>query len=163
MPDEQLNREFRIIKLIWGAVLLSLVPYLIIGLVMGPKMPRTLDPDVFETMKSAFYVLAFVIVILSIFVRKLLLSVKSQQGVSEETFRRSLVQKYKVATAITSGMLETIAILGLVLMLLGNNPRDLYVLMLISGTAMWIYRPRKEELITLSRSRGGEVSGSDPT
>jgi len=52
---------------------------------------------------------------------------------------------------------ESIGVFGLVLFLLGKNPTDLYLLILISAVAMLIYRPRKDEVISLSQ-KGWETS-----
>lgn len=52
---------------------------------------------------------------------------------------------------VTLALSESIAIYGLVLFLIGKDPMDLYLLILISAAAMLIYRPKKEEVIHLSR------------
>ncbi len=53
-------------------------------------------------------------------------------------------------------MSEGIGILGLVPFFLGKNPLDLYLLLFVSAAAMFMYRPSREELITLSRKWDGD-------
>jgi uncharacterized membrane protein YccC len=48
-------------------------------------------------------------------------------------------------------LLEGIGVFGLILFLLGKNPMDLYLLIMISAAAMLWYRPKKDELINFFR------------
>jgi hypothetical protein len=53
-------------------------------------------------------------------------------------------------------MLESIGIYGLILFLIGKNTMDLYLLILISAAAIFIYRPRKDKVIELAQEHRQE-------
>jgi len=60
---------------------------------------------------------------------------------------------------ISLALSESIGIYGLVLFLLGKNTMDLYLFILVSAGAMIMYRPRKDELLSLAQGIEDSTTG----
>ena len=74
------------------------------------------------------------------------------------------LQRYSAATIVALAMSESIGVYGLILFFLGKNSTDLYLLILIAAAAMVVYRPRKDEMLSLVQAgpmdsgAGGETN-----
>jgi hypothetical protein len=65
---------------------------------------------------------------------------------------------------VALAMSESVGVYGLILFFLGKNSRDLYLLILVSAAAMVVYRPRKDEVLSLVQASpmdSGAGSGPD--
>jgi hypothetical protein len=58
---------------------------------------------------------------------------------------------------ISLALCESVGIFGFVLFLIGKNALDLYILVALSATAMFIYRPKKDELLARLREEDGKL------
>lgn len=156
MNDEkekkQLDNGFRVIVVIWGALLISLGAYLVACLLVGKNLETNIGPDFpIETLKYALYGIAFVELFIVHFLRKYLL--RTEMGViqsEQATPNHPAVARYTVIILVTSALLESIGIYGVVLFLLSKDTLALYQLLAISAIAMVHFRPRKEELLALA-------------
>jgi hypothetical protein len=157
ITDEELGKGLLTLKAIWFSMLVSLALYLFIGLQVATNLQIPMNEDTFAVLKSALYVLAFVTLIITQYVKKLILSAKGQYRPAIQGYRHPVIQKYTTAMIVAWALSESIGIYGLVLFLLGKNPTDLYLLLLISAAAMFMYRPRRDEVISLFQ-KSGEVS-----
>jgi len=151
MTDEELGKELLRLKIIWFGMLGSLAIYLIIGLRIATNIQASMDKSTFGVIKTALYLFTFVIIAITRYIRRFILSGKSQYGQAIQNFQPLTLQKYTTTIIIAWALLESIGIFGLVLFLLGKNPMDLYLLILISAAAMLWYRPKKDDLINLTR------------
>ena len=151
ITDEELGRELLKMKVIWFGMLGSLVIYLIIGLQIGANIQAPMDKSTFGVIKTALYLFTFAIIAITRYIRRFVLSGKGQYGQVPQNFQPLTLQKYTTAIIAAWALLECIGIFGLVLFLLGKNPTDLYLLLMISAIAMLWYRPKKDELISLTR------------
>ena len=144
--DQELEKGLLTLKIVWIAMLASLAMYLFVGLLVSANIKSSLDADTFKTIKTVLYAAAPAVMFATRFVRNLVLSRKGRQTQPNPAFPNSTLQKYVSATIVALAMSESIGIFGLVLFFLGKNLMDLYLLLLISAAAMFIYRPRKEEM-----------------
>ncbi len=151
MTDEELGRELLKLKVIWFGMLGSLAIYLFVGLQIGTNIQASMDRSTFTVLKTVLYLFTFVIIAITRHIRKFILSGKGQYGQATQNFQPLTLQKYITTLIVAWALLESIGIFGLVLFLLGKNPMDLYLLILISAAAMLWYRPKKDELINLTR------------
>jgi hypothetical protein len=156
MTDQELNKGLLTLKVIWSAMLVSLAVYLFVGLQILANVPSAMTDEIFGMLKMIFYIIALAVLIVTRFVRKWILSGKGQNRPRVQATRHPALQTYTTAKILALAMSESIGIFGLVLFLLGKNPMDLYLLLLVSAAAMFMYRPSKEELLTLSREMGGD-------
>jgi uncharacterized membrane protein len=151
ITDEEIVKGLLTLKAIWFAMLASLVFYLFVGLQVATNLKVSLDEDTFAVLKWVLYVLAFVTLIITKYVRKLILSAKGQYRLVTRGYRHPVLQKYATAMIVAWALSESIGIYGLVLFLMGKNTTDLYLLILISAAALFLYRPRRDEVISLSQ------------
>ena len=162
ITNQELDKGVLTLKLIWSAMLLSLAIYLFVGLQVVDNVRSSMDEGTFGVVKTAFCIIALAVLIVTRYVRKMVLSGKWQTrppadaGEVPAPSRHPALQTYTTATILALAMSESIGVCGLFLFFLGKNPMDLYLLLLISAAAMFMYRPSREELITLSRKWDGD-------
>jgi hypothetical protein len=149
IKEEEFGKELVVLKLIWFAMLISLAVYLFVGLQVGESIKVSMNADTFSVLRSILYVVAFVELIITKYIRNLILSAKGQFKPATQGIRHPVIQKYTTAMMVALGLSESIGIYGLILFFLGKNTTDLYLLILISAAAMFMYRPKKEEVISM--------------
>jgi hypothetical protein len=160
MADRELNKGLSTLKVIWSAMLMSLAIYLFIGLQITANVQSSMTDETFGVLKMVLYIIALAILIVTRHVRKWILSGKGQSRLPSRVARDPALQAYTTATILALSMSESIGICGLVLYFLGKNTMDLYLLILVSAAAMFMYRPSKEELLALFRKmRGDSIAG----
>ena len=152
ITDEQLDRELSRLKIIWFGMLGSLALYLIIALQVAPNIQVSLDKSIFNVVKTVIYLFTLIIIVITRYIRRFILSGKSQQGQGIQSFQSLTLQKYTTVMIVAWALLECIGIFGLILFFLGKNSTDLYLLLIISAVAMLWYRPKKDELVSLARN-----------
>lgn len=153
ITDEELGRELSKLRLIWFGMLGSLVIYLIVGFQVATNIQVSMDKSTFGVLKTVLYLFTFIIIVMTRYIRRFILSGKGQYGQAPQNFQPLTLQKYTTTMIVAWALLECIGIFGLVLFLLGKNPTDLYLLLIISAAAMLWYRPKKDELISLTQNR----------
>lgn len=151
ISDQEIAKSLIPLKMIWFSMLLSLVIYLIIGIVVAPGIQPLLDEKILGILRIIFYLLAFITLIATRFIRSVILSKKNQTIEPAQVSKQSVFQRYQSATIAIIAISESIGIYGLVLFFLGRNSMDLYLLLIISAAAMVIYRPNKADIINLMR------------
>lgn len=152
ITDEQLDRELSKLKIIWFGMLGSLALYLIIALQVAPNIQVSLDKSIFNVVKTVIYLFTLIIIVITRYIRRFILSGKSQQGQGIQSFQSLTLQKYTTVMIVAWALLECIGIFGLILFFLGKNSTDLYLLLIVSAVAMLWYRPKKDELVSLARN-----------
>ena len=150
IADRDLKKGLLNLKITWFTMLISLVIYLVLGLYAGANLGPTMKGDVFGKVKAVFYIVSLITLIAARYLRRVLLSRKSQYQQSSLTAQHTALQTYCAATIVALGMSEAIGVYGLILFLLGKNPLDLYLLILISAGAIFMYRPRRDEVNKLA-------------
>jgi hypothetical protein len=151
IAEQEMDPGLRTLKIIWSAMLMSVAVYLVVGLVVAPRMPSAFTGDTFATLRMALYILGFATLIAARYIRKLILGREDRSVDPAQVQPSSLMAKYTSAVIASLAVCESVGIYGLVLFFLGRNSTDLYVLLGISAAALFYYRPRKEELAGLSR------------
>lgn len=146
---KQLETGWRVILMIWGAILASLGIYLVVCLVVEKELQIKLDPDFpLDTLKYSLFGVSFFTLFLVHYIRKFLLRAGNSSQTSSP--QHPAIAKYSVAVVITSALLESIGIYGVVLFLISKDTLSLYQLLIISAAAMIHFRPRKNELLNLA-------------
>jgi len=162
ITDEEIGKGLLTLKMIWFAMLASLAIYLFVGLQVATNLKVSMNEETFVVLKWALYGLAFITLIITRYIRNLILSSKGQPKPATQSYQHPVLQKYTIAMTITWALSESIGIYGLILFFLGKNTTDLYLLILISAAAMLMYRPRKDEVISLSqKSRVSSTTGGE--
>ena len=160
ISDEGLRKGMLMLRVIWFGMFGSLALYLFMGLQAAGTLQASMNEDTFATLKLALYALALVTLLMTRYIRGLIVSSKKQYRQAIQYFQDPVLQKYATALVVSWAMAESIGIYGLVLFFLGKNTTDLYLLLLVSAAAMIAYRPRKDEAIRLSqKSREDSKTG----
>ena len=161
MTEQEVDKRLMILRIIWFAMLMSLVVYLFVAIRAAANVQPAIGEETLGILRTVLYVLAIAILIAAKYVRKLITSGRSQVSQPVQTLEYLALQKYSAATIVALAMSESIGIYGLILFFLGKNSTDLYLLILVSAAAMVIYRPRKDEMLSLVQTgRVDSVSGS---
>ncbi len=158
--------EKRLLSLwiIWAAIFVSLLLYVLICHLWGDGIRRNAIPNFpLDLMRNVLYGVAIVTLILTHFLKKLMLAQRS--GGSGPTSLRpqlgsnqsSLISKYAVSMIVSLALSESIGLYGFVLFLLGENFRTLYIFVGISAIALFFYRPKREEIETLALGESGSA------
>ena len=92
-----------------------------------------------------------------------ILPVQKRQSIQATQASRSL-QRFKdisLPAIISWALSEGIGIFGFILFFLGRNTTDLYILILIAALAMFLYRPKKEDIISLAEENQESPASGD--
>ena len=144
IAEQDMDRVLTVLKIIWLALLGSLSLYLVVGRFVVPDFASPVSREILDILRIALFLLGFITLIAVKTVRRLILG-------TDRDRQTSMPQRYASAVIASLAMSESIGIYGLVLFLLGKNEMDLYLLVGISAAAMYYFRPRKEELLSLSQ------------
>ena len=162
---EQLDSAWKVIMVIWGALVFTLAVYLIVAkLVEGQLKPMGVDLPI-ESMTIALFGVSIVTLIITHYIRKAMLKV-SDRGPDAAAVRNPSIQiqnpaagKYLTAIIVAMALSESIGIYGLVLFFLSKDSITLYLFISMSAIAMFYYRPRKEELLQVALEMQKQSSG----
>jgi len=155
MTEQEIDKRLMTLRIIWFALLMSLAVYLFVAIQVGTHVQSSINEETFGILRTVLYAMAFALLIATRYIRKLIMSGKSQVSQPAQALEYLALQKYSAATIVALAMSESIGIYGLILFFLGKNSTDLYLLILISAGAMVIYRPKKDEMLHLVQ--GGRV------
>ena len=153
--QKQVDVGMRNLRLIWGALMLSLLIYVFVAIyAKGTIKPNTYG-NFPSTLRWILYLVSVLTFILAYYIRKMLITSKrALKGWTQTTGNRQnpAVVRYSTAVVIILAVSESIGIYGLILYFFFGKLSDLTSLTLFSAIAMILYRPRQEELIELIRS-----------
>ncbi len=163
MTEQELGKRLLALRIIWFALLVSLAIYLFVAFQVGIKVQSSINEETLDTVRMVLYAMACAILIATRYIRKFIMSGKNQVTQPAQVSEHLALQKYLAATIAALAMSESIGIYGLILFFLGKSSTDLYLLILISAAAMIMYRPRKDEMLSLvQQSRGDSIPGNVP-
>jgi hypothetical protein len=163
--QERIGRECRTLNFIWLALVMSLFVYPLLGVCLEDRIFVPMPGRQFALFQTALYAVAPLTVVLSFFVRKLILSGKRRVARSSASGSRKhpAVALYATAMVVSLAMVESVGIYGFVLFLIGKNHLDLYVLTFVALALMLLYRPRLEQVVELAeRLRQAEPADRQP-
>ena len=157
--SETKENENRLLVLwiIWGGIFGFLFIYALVCHLWGVKIQQNMGPNFpLDLMRNVLYGVAISTLILTHFLRKFLLAGRSSGSTSMSlnppapSSQASPNGKYAVAMLLSLALSESIGVYGLVLFLVGESFRTLYIFLGISALAMFLYRPKREELESLA-------------
>ncbi len=163
----QLEKVWMATRITWSALLGSLGVYLLVAKILENKLTPVQNMP-FGLLKNILFGISILAFIAAFFIRKALLGT-SGNGVPS-TFRQGAptvsqapaAGRYIAAITAASGISEGIGICGLVFFFLSRDAFTLYQFIALSALAMFVYRPRKDELmqyVSDAHRRGTSSSG----
>ncbi len=163
MTEQGLGKRLLALRIIWVALLVSLAIYLFVAFRVGTKVQSSINEETLGILRMVLYAIACAILIATRYIRKFIMSGKNQVSQPALASEHLALQKYSAATIVALAMSESIGIYGLILFFLGKSSTDLYLLILISAAAMIMYRPRKDEMLSLvQQGRGDSIPDNVP-
>ncbi len=156
VPEKGLfERQLQVMWIIWGGMLVALVAYVLICLLWGDSLQQSASPFPVDLMRDVLYGIGMLTLILTHFLRKFMLSGRSGGSgpMSSETpspsDQSAVAGKYVTAMLVSLALSESIGIYGFILFMLGGDLGTVLIFNGIAAMAMFIYRPKREELETL--------------
>ncbi len=156
ITDQEIDKGLFTLKIIWFAMMMSVVIYLLVGLYFESNLRSSMKKEALDIVRGVFYVIALITLIATRYVRRLFLSEKSHYQQSSQGIQHPAIRRYSMAMIVALAMSESIGVYGLVLFLLGKNRMDLFLLILVSVSAIFLYRPKRDEVISLTQGEGGK-------
>jgi F0F1-type ATP synthase membrane subunit c/vacuolar-type H+-ATPase subunit K len=150
--------------IIWAGIFVSLFVYALICHLWGDGIRGNAMPNFpLDLMRNVLYGVAIFTLILTHFLRKFMLTIRSGGSVptslrpQSDLTQSSLISRYATSMIISLALSESIGLYGFVLFLLGDNFRTLYIFVGISAIALFFYRPKREEIETLALRESGSA------
>jgi len=157
VPDKELfERQLQILWIIWAGFSVFLVIYPSICLLWGDALYRYTSPFPLDLMRDILYGVSVLTVILTHFLRNFILGRRSGSSspMSSQpptpSDQSEVVGKYVTAMMVSLALSESIGIYGFILFVLGADLKTVFFFNGIAALAMFIYRPKREELERLS-------------
>ena len=155
---ETIENKLLVMWIIWGAMVGSLVIYIVICNLIGDQIRRPMGPGFpLVLLRNILFGIGIVALIATHFIRKFILRKPSGSPGSVSTSQPSpqdlvkIYAKYTTAMIISLALCESVGIYGLILFFQGGSFQAMYTFMIISGVGMFYYRPKREEIEALSR------------
>ena len=153
-----IENKLLVMWIIWGAMVGSLVIYIVICNLIGDQIRRPMGPGFpLVLLRNILFGIGIVALIATHFIRKFILGKTSGGPGSVSTSQPSpqdpakTYAKYTTAMIISLALCESVGTFGLVLFFLGGSFQTMYTFMIISAAGMFYYRPKREEIEALSR------------
>lgn len=155
---EAINKGMFTLWVIWGAMLGSLLIYILICHQLGEEMRGSFVESgfPFKLFRNILYGVVAVELLMIYYLRKFILKGRPNAAKADIPGRSStlkqlpFVGQYTAIVIISLAIADSIGIYGFVLFLLGDSFKTLYTFIVVSALAMIFYRPKREELEQLA-------------
>ena len=159
---EVIEKGFLPILIIWGAMLASLLIYVLICHLAGDQIRQAPRPEFpIALIRNILMGIATATLFLTHYMRRVMLRVRPEGPAVDlplHTGQPRALAKYTTAVIVSLALCESMGIYGLVLFLLGDDFQTLYIFIGVAAIAMYFFRPIKEELVELTLAmHGGEM------
>jgi hypothetical protein len=160
-PTEQavVDKGWPVLWIISASMFGALVVYAVLCYVLAgmPFIPVSGAPV--ELIRYAFILFSAVALVLAYSLRKTMLSGRSTNSSVQSGAAPTFFGRYVTAVIVSYAISEAIAILGLILLFLGDGLPTVYAFIAVSALAMFIFRPDRNELEQLAeRIRQGSIA-----
>jgi F0F1-type ATP synthase membrane subunit c/vacuolar-type H+-ATPase subunit K len=136
--DNELEKSYRTNKIIGAAMAGSVFIYAIIVEVLKFQQITftVVSEPILDNLRFVFVFLSFAAYFIITFIRKRLLFKYPTDN------QETLLRKLTLTNIVTLALCELPALFGLCLFLVSGNPRDFYLLLLISALLFYVFFPR---------------------
>ena len=153
--------------IMWAAIMGTLFIYVFICHQFGDEIRRNMSQNApIPLLRNIFYGIAVITLFLSHFLKRYMLSGTSGGSLSKSAIsglrqnQPTVLAKYTNVLIVSLALSEGIGIYGFVLFLLGDSFQTFYIFIGISALAIYLHRPRREELERLARAMQTEEATS---
>ena len=155
----QVENKLLVMWIIWGAMAVSLVFYIVLCHLVVAEARRPLGPDFpLAILRNILFGIGIASLIAAYFMRKSILGKKAGVSGPNSAIKPpspdidTICGKYTTAMIIALALCEIVGICGLVLFFLGDSFQTVYAFVIISAAGMFHFRPKREEIEALSRA-----------
>lgn len=127
-----------------------LVAYLILCHYAGTQWRQYIPEAQRVVIRTAFYILAIIGFPMTNLIRHVQLRL-NQTMPGEKPARN----RYLLTIIVSMALAESIGIMGLVMFMLGDDFNTLYIFMALSALAVFLYRPKRHEYISIVKELAG--------
>jgi len=150
---QALHKGLSRVWLLWGAILGSLVIYLLIVQAVAPAGRPLVGREVGGMrVELLLFGLALLVFLFAGALRRALLARRPAPGqvVADDRIVQTALSRYVVAVIVSNALVESVGILALVLYFVGVPSDTVYSLILLTALGMLLLRPRWSELDALA-------------
>src|SRR5512139_2304131 len=108
MTEQELDKRLMTLRIIWFTLLMSLGIYLFVAIQVGTNVKSSINEETFGILRTVLYAMAFALLIATRYIRKLIMSGKSQVSQPAQALEHFALQKYSAATIVALAMSESI-------------------------------------------------------
>ncbi len=134
------NNDLKLHWTVVGLTLTTVAAYLIFCHVAGEPWRIHLPEDQRVLIRTLFYVLAIIGFPVTNLLRHIQLRLNQTMPGPKPA-----KQRYLLTVIVSMGLAETVALMGLVIFLLGDDYNTLYIFTALSVLAVFLYRPKADE------------------
>ncbi len=126
------------------AMAMTVVGYVFVCHYLGEQVQIELEESQRVLIRTIFYVIAIVLFPLTSLIRHILLRLNHTMPGDNPARNR-----YLVTIVVTEAMIETVAILGLVMFVLGDDFNTLYIFSSMAVLGIFLHRPKMDEYLAI--------------
>lgn len=147
LSEQQLQSDLLMAGVIRALALMSLIALVVICHTYGNKIQLGMDEQQRILIRTILYVVAITTFPLMKFMRHVLLRL-NQTAKGNKTAK----SRYLVTIFVSMTVAASIGIYGFVMFILGDSFNTLYIFILLSALAMYLYQPKIEEYQAIIKS-----------
>ena len=155
--EKAIEKGLLTLWIIWAGIMGSLLIYVFICHQFGDQIRRDINPNFpLPLMRNILYGIGIITLFLTHFLKRFMLggtfsgTLSKPSRSDQHSNQPPFLAKYSTALIVSLALSESIGIYGLVLFLLGDSFQTLYIFIGISALAIYVHRPKREELETLA-------------
>lgn len=134
------NRDLKLHWAVVGLTLATIAAYLVFCHVAAEPWRQNLPEDQRTLIRTLFYVLVIIGFPMTNLLRHIQLRLNQTMPGPKPA-----KQRYLPTVIVSMGLAESIAVMGLVIFMLGDDFNTLYIFSLLSVLAVFLYRPKLDE------------------
>jgi cytochrome b561 len=140
------DQQFRAVRAIHFAMLLSLAAYLVLGLVFRPALAMASETEASGLLVQFFYAVCAGIALAIFLLRKRLIQ-PSRTGSATRQEAESWSRKFRTGHIVIYALCEAIGVFGLVALFVAGSQTHFISLILLSFALMFFLRPKRVDSI----------------
>ena len=146
MTDQNFSTQSQLRShwLVVGFLLILLIAYNLVCHIWGAELRINLDEAQREIFRSIFYGVAIILFPLTNLLRFIL--VRLNQTMPGD---KPAKQRYFFTTTVALLLIETVAVFGFVMFILGDDFNTLYIFSVLGALGLFLHRPKIEELAAI--------------
>jgi len=149
MTDQNLSTQSQLRShwLVVGFLLVLLIAYNLVCHIWGAELRINLDEAQRELFRSVFYGVAIILFPLTNLLRFILIGLNQTMPGDKPA-----KQRYFVTTTVALLLIETVAVFGFVMFILGDDFNTLYIFSVLGALGLFLHRPKIEELAAIDQA-----------